>query len=1151
MNARTIPTVLFLTLGSLAFLPSQPLHAQKVASTDAPSPNGIPVYFYNGDMRVDQVLALDELYVVSDSPTADAGDAKAAARDAEVVTGRRGFSVRAASPAPDLAALDERAAPLGSEGTAANAVLYDSNAQMKRAHTEATAPRCVLTNRLSLKLKPSQSIEETAALYGLEVSEKVAYSADTYILEAPQGLTAGLDAANAIYESGVVEFATPLILRTHQLRFAPNDPMFGDQWHLDNDGPPPNGAVAGNDVNIVDAWDTATGAGINLAIIDDGLEETHQDLTGNARTDLSHDYYSGDPDPTPGSGDDHGTAVAGVAAADGHNGIGVTGAAFDANLVGIRLVSGLTSDSQDAAALSHSLTPASAADRIHIYSNSWGPFDDGTTVETFGPLAKAAIESGIASGRGGLGAIYVWAAGNGREIGDDANFDGWASSRYTIGVGATGAEGTYSYYSEPGASMLINTSSNYYVSSLVNGGITTTDRTGSVGYSTSSYTDSFGGTSSSCPLAAGIVALMLEANPGLTWRDVQHILVNTATRNDAANGEWMQNGGGRWFNHAYGFGRIDAHAAVNAAAAWTTVPANATPITTSESPGTTIPDANATGITRSLSVSGPGSFVIEHVEVTVDISHTYRGDLTMELTAPSGMVSQLCPARLGDGGDNYNNWMFTSVAHWGETPSGAWSLKVVDTAAADVGTLNSWTLRIHGYEVVAGPILTVTPSTRTGSSAAGTTTFAVANSGTGTMSWGAEAVGAPSWLRITSGSSGVNAGSIGVEYDENFSISSRSATIRVTAPGAANSPRDVTVTQDGVPAPALSVSPSIRPVSYTSGSTTFSISNTGTGSLNWTAVPDAAWLTVQPPVSGTGDATITVNCSENPLPTSRWATVTVTATGAVGSPQSVTVSQSGNTTLALSVTPSVQPVGAAAGTTSFAVANTGGGTMNWTASVTGGGAWLSIVSGASGTNGGLISLQYTGNATGSARTGSILVTAPGATGSPKQVTVEQGCATTVAPLGVSASDGAYSDRVVIAWQAVSGASTYRVYRSTQNSFASAAPLGYWPSTTFDDYSAGVPTTTTSSDGCGGSASSVYTTYYYWVTAVTDCGESAPSASDAGVAGNAKQAASVFPFRDATGTGVGALILIGGLSALLSLPRRRTQSPQSADRSRED
>jgi kexin len=171
-----------------------------------------------------------------------------------------------------------------------------------------------------------------------------------------------------------------------------------------------------------------------------------------------------------------------------------------------------------------------------------------------------------ASHRDGRGAAASISGpgGNGGDSDDNSNYDGYANSLYVIAVAASTNQGVSAWYSEPGANILVNSPSNGGTL-----GITTTDRTGSTGYSSTEYTSDFGGTSSATPLAAGIVALMLQANPDLTWRDVRAILALTARQNDPSSPGWTTNGAGRPIHYHYGFGRVDAQAAVSAALSWT------------------------------------------------------------------------------------------------------------------------------------------------------------------------------------------------------------------------------------------------------------------------------------------------------------------------------------------------------------------------------------------------------------------------------------------------------------------------------------------------------------------------------------------------------------------------------------------------------
>lgn len=658
------------------------------------------VYYYNGDSQVNVLLALDEVHIKKVGSNSISSIVGTTSRAMKTEPNGNAF-VRFAASAYTRDRLVEYAKSLDSTKGSPSAILYH---QSSADRDNATTPAMVLENRISIKLTGGQQISSIAAQYDLEIERIIDYSPNTYILRSNSSdVLYSLKTANELKENNpTVIFANPLIRRTMAPRLIPNDSLFNQQWHLENTGQA-LGSVPGNDVNIVDAWDVATGNGNIIAIIDTGVQVGHVDLVANLRTDIDIDFNDPDDDASP-QFSDHGTACAGIAAGVGNNGMGIVGAAFDSEIVGIRLIEAGFSDQDEADALSHQLTE-SAADRVDIYSNSWGPFDDASRLETFTALGEAAVVAGINSGRGGLGAIYVWAAGNGLQSGDNANYDGYASSRYTVGVGATGGDGTFSYYSEPGASMLVNTPSSY------NPGVGTTTTSTNFTAPHDEYTSGFGGTSSACPLAAGIISLMLEANPALTWLDVQHILVDTAVKNDPIHAGWIANGTGRLFNHQYGFGRIDADAAVLAAQAHTNVFPTTQLAGADSDVGTlpeTIPDSDVNGVTRTATIDSGAvtDFGIEHVELTIDITHTYRGDLKITLTSPSGMVSVMSEQH-NDANDDYSSWKFTSVAHWGEDPNGTWTLNVVDEVLDDFGSVDGWTLAIHGTSGSQLPIPTM------------------------------------------------------------------------------------------------------------------------------------------------------------------------------------------------------------------------------------------------------------------------------------------------------------------------------------------------------------------------------------------------------------------------------------------------------------
>ena len=486
--------------------------------------------------------------------------------------------------------------------------------------------------------------------------------------------------------SGEIEVAYPLIDRQHYPRWTPNDPYFSDQWHLENTGQ--DNGVFGEDVNITGAWNSVRGTGVVIGVVDDGLEWDHDDLKTNYESTLDYDYCNYDGNPNPSGWDAHGTAAAGVAAATGNNGIGVSGAAPDASLAGLMLIACGNSDSDEANALSH------LNNDIDIYSNSWGPSDNGQTLSGPGPLMIAAFEDDAYNGRNGLGNVITWAAGNGLSNEDDSNLDGYANSRFTISVTAVDHDGDQTNYGEPGANVLISAPSD---GSGV--GITTTDNAGNNGYTSSDYTSSFGGTSSATPLVSGVIALMMEANSNLTWRDVQQILVESARKNDPNDDGWNTNGAGLEFNHKYGFGVVDAGHAVDLATNWETldpeVNLSSGRITVSQ----TVPDNEPNNpVISSFAVSE--SIRIESVDVIFDADHTYRSDLDVTLISPDGTESELVNYFSNrDSGNNYNEWQFNSVQHWGEISKGTWTLEVYDDGNQDEGIWNHWELVIHGTEV--------------------------------------------------------------------------------------------------------------------------------------------------------------------------------------------------------------------------------------------------------------------------------------------------------------------------------------------------------------------------------------------------------------------------------------------------------------------
>ena len=559
------------------------------------------------------------------------------------------------------------------------------------------ASRRIVRKQLAVRLRPGADTQALAAATGLRVLGAHPSAAGYVMFEAADS-GAALLAVEVLRSRPEVAVVEPQLARQQKKRFIPNDTLFTQQWHLRNTGQ--GSGLAGADVNVTSVWDSYKGAGLRIGVVDDGLQTGHADLSANVDSVNDHDWNDGTPDdPNPLlTADFHGTSCAGVAAGRGNNNLGISGAAPEAILVGLRLIGAATTDSQEAEAMGWK------NDIIQVKTNSWGPNDDARTLEGPGTLTLAALQTAATSGRGGKGTIILWAGGNGGDVGDDSNYDGYANSIYTIAVAALGNTGTQAYYSEPGANLIVTAPSSGGTL-----GIVTTDLTGTNGYNTGSvsgeltddnYTNDFGGTSSATPLAAGCVALVLQANPNLGWRDVQEILIRSASKVHAADTDWADNAAGIHFNHKYGAGLINTQAAVTMASSWTNLVVKTSTSSAQTGLSVAIPDNNATGITRSFDLSA-SNLRVEQVALTLSATHASRGHLAVTLTSPSGMVSRLAE-RHADTGDNYSTWTFSSVRCWGENSQGIWTLRVSDLTSGTTGTLTAATLTVHG--TTAGPV---------------------------------------------------------------------------------------------------------------------------------------------------------------------------------------------------------------------------------------------------------------------------------------------------------------------------------------------------------------------------------------------------------------------------------------------------------------
>jgi proprotein convertase subtilisin/kexin type 2 len=487
------------------------------------------------------------------------------------------------------------------------------------------------------------------------------------------------------------------------------DPLLSSQWHLANDGRVTG--LAGEDLRATVAWTTTRGDGVRVAVIDDAVEVTHDDLAPNVVAGASYDYRSASrggvyPMPCTDS-DSHGTAVAGIVSARDDDAIGGAGVAPRSALVGYNaLASGTTADIADA--LNRDL------DGNAIYNNSWGSSDDGF-LHPAPTSFVTAIANGISRGRGGKGAIYVFPAGNGGCYAPDpqrpgqscarenANYDGFTNQLGIIAACATDSDGRQPVYGERGANLLVCGPSS---------GVEPRSKIRTTGLADSDRSD-FTGTSASTPMVSGVAALILAVNPNLTWRDVRLILAQTARRNDPTDSEWLPAGGTLAFNPKYGFGVANAQAAVAAARTWTSVGGSESMLGCGPyavDVGRALPDpsgATTTPVTSAVDAAGCAIRQIEYITVKFTATHPSSGDLRLRLRSPTGLVSELADARFCYDASrrvvncgNYENTHLGSVRHLGESvvaASGAqWTLEVTDMATSDTGSFVRWSIQFHG-----------------------------------------------------------------------------------------------------------------------------------------------------------------------------------------------------------------------------------------------------------------------------------------------------------------------------------------------------------------------------------------------------------------------------------------------------------------------
>jgi thermitase len=413
----------------------------------------------------------------------------------------------------------------------------------------------IVTDRFIVKFLPDLARGVISTLnekQGVELVKETDWAPNTFILRTTKANGASaLEMANFYNNLPQVLYAEPDFVV--QVKPVTNDTYYSMQWFLDNPGGYPYYGTPDADIDAPEAWAVTTGnPNIVVAIVDNGLQIAHPDL--NDHVALGYDAVDGDNDPTPDGWDGHGTSCSGLAAAETNNALGVAGVGYNCHVMGCRI---FYSEYSGGPLIGYSSWTVDginyARDHADVMSCSW-------TMGSPNSSVTSAFNSARASGRGGLGSIICCATGN-----DNLNNVGYpAELASTIGVGATNEDDDRCDPADWGGGQ----GSNYGAEvDVVAPGkwLATTDYTGSGGYSGSDYTiagnmGTFGGTSGATPIVAGVAALVLSVNPGLTADQVQGILEHTA---DDMVGDPLEDTAG--WDQYMGWGRVNAFGAVDSA----------------------------------------------------------------------------------------------------------------------------------------------------------------------------------------------------------------------------------------------------------------------------------------------------------------------------------------------------------------------------------------------------------------------------------------------------------------------------------------------------------------------------------------------------------------------------------------------------------
>ena len=493
-----------------------------------------------------------------------------------------------------------------------------------------------------------------------------------------------------------------------------NDPFLKYQWYIHSVGAivattTSVATIAGNDLGIFNLYHYVVGkedgSATVVQVVDTGIELAHEDIDVDTTNSFNAITLSNDPTPTRSTTSDptsvlnigHGTSVAGIIGAKSQNGIGIRGIVPNAKIAGSNWL-----EDQSLGELERVWYSQVNDDAIGVSNNSWGAYY----------IADTGFERILALGtqqlRSGKGRVYVFAAGNSRETYGNANLSYLTNNPYVITVAALNEKDQYASYSSPGASILVSAygGEHYYKSAT----IMTTTLTGKALYASElngigavtvdedakkNYTYAMNGTSSAAPMVSASIALVLDACPALTWRDVRWLIANTAKKVDPKQDEWVLNGAGLMYNINYGYGKIDPAAMVKLCRTsyFEPLPTMQTLSVTTQ-PNLPIPDTNTT-VSTTLQITQ--KLQVEWIGLYIDTDHPFAGDLQVTLVSPSGTkIDLIKPNELHfaayDGG-----FRLSSVGYMDEYAQGQWRVEVTDRLSGDSGVLKTLTLEVHGY----------------------------------------------------------------------------------------------------------------------------------------------------------------------------------------------------------------------------------------------------------------------------------------------------------------------------------------------------------------------------------------------------------------------------------------------------------------------